>query len=218
VIVVVGSPVGRIVDGRITLAGMAAGSARAAASAGAQVQLVGRIGDDAAADALLLGMAAAGIGHVAVLRDPARPTPIAPDAPGADGADIAPPDVDADPAPMEPSAIELDAADVELGLRYLTDFTVLVLVPPAGEAVARVSIDGAQWASARLLLVVDDAAPSDLTLPPDAIVLEAPGDDPDGAFASVVGRLAAALDAGGSPEAAFASVVDASGWRVAPEP
>jgi hypothetical protein len=215
VIVVVGSPAGRSVDGRLTLAGIASETARAAAATGSKVQLVGRVGDDPPADALLLELAAAGIGHVAVLRDPARSTPIAPETPGADGDDAADPEIESDRSLALPS-IELDAGDVELGLRYLTDFAVLVLVPPAGEGVVRVVIDGAQWASARLVLVVERDAPPDLAIPPDAIVLEAPADDPDGAFATVVGRLAAALDAGGSPEDAFAQVVAAAGWSPAP--
>jgi hypothetical protein len=217
VIVVVGSPTGRIVDGGVALAGLAAGAARAAAAQGAAVQLVGRVGDDAAADSLLLALAASGVGHVAVLRDPARATPIAP-------AEASPGD---DPAAEwtrdrierdeEDWAIALDAGDVELGLRYLTEFSVLVLVPPAADAVARVAVDGAEWASARLVLVVGGEAETAVDLPPEAIVLEAPSEDPDDAFATVVGRLAAALDAGASPEAAFASVIDAAGWAPASE-
>jgi hypothetical protein len=66
------------------------------------------------------------------------------------------------------------------------------------------------------VLVVEHEAPPDLAVPPDAIVLEAPAEDPDGVFATVVGRLAAALDAGGSPEDAFAQVVAADGWSLAP--
>jgi pfkB family carbohydrate kinase len=221
VIVVVGSPAGRIVAGRITLAGTAAETARAAAMAGSQVQLVGRLGDDPDADALLLELAAAGVGHVAVLRDPARPTPIAPQARDGDSNDAAaapdtPSDAEGDGV-LTPSSIELDPGDVELGLRYLTDFTVLVLVPPATEAVTRIAIDGAGWASARLILVVRREASPDVAVPDDAIVLEAPTEDPDGAFATVVGRLAAALDAGGSPEEAFGSVVEAAGWSAAPD-
>ena len=39
------------------------------------VQLVGRVGEDPAGEATLLALARDGIGHVATLRDPARPTP-----------------------------------------------------------------------------------------------------------------------------------------------
>jgi hypothetical protein len=215
VIVVVGSPVGRIVDGRITLTGMAAVTARAAAVAGAEVQLVGRVGDDPGADALLLELAGAGIGHVAVLRDPARPTPVEGES-DADGTDDPEP-VDAGTEPTLPQhvPIELDPGDVELGLRYLTEFAVLVLEPPASPDVLRVAIEGARWANAALILVVEGETPPDLGSAPDAIVLAAPVDDPDGAFAMVVGRLAAALDAGADPATAFRDVVMTTGWAAA---
>jgi hypothetical protein len=213
VIVVVGSPVGRIVQPRITLSGMAGETARAAAAAGAEVQLVGRVGDDPAADALLLELAAAEIGHVAVLRDPARPTPVEREADA----------VSTDPEPLEsgteptvpPVPIELDPGDVDLGLRYLTEFAVLVIEPPASPDVLRVAIDGARWANAALILVVDGDTPPDVGSAPDAIVLEAPVDDPDGAFAMVVGRLAAALDAGADPATAFRDAVATTGWAAA---
>jgi sugar/nucleoside kinase (ribokinase family) len=215
VIVVVGSPAGRIVEGRITLAGMAGETARAAAATGAEVQLVGRVGGDPAADALLLALAAAGVGHVAVLRDPARPTPVEGEAVGDGSDDIDPVDTGAEPTAPQNPPIELDAGDVDLGLRYLTEFAVLVVAPPATADVLRMAVDGARWASAGLILVVDAEAPPDLALPPDAIVLEAPEDDPDGAFATVVGRLAAALDGGAAADAAFAQVVESAGWTVA---
>src|SRR6476469_7354812 len=75
-IVIVGSPIGRLVDGRVEAGGLAARAAVAAGQTGGAVQLVGRIGDDADADRLLLALASVGVGHVAVLRDPARATPI----------------------------------------------------------------------------------------------------------------------------------------------
>ena len=77
------------------------------------------------------------------------------------------------------------------------------------------AIDGARWANAALILVVDGEAPPDLGSATDAIVLEAPVDDPDGAFATIVGRLAAALDAGADPATAFRDVVTTSGWAPA---
>ena len=193
------------------LAGMAGITARAAAEAGAEVQLVGRIGDDPAADALLLELAAAKVGHVAVLRDPARPTPVE-----GELEELGPVDLDRDDPGAGSSRhvhpIELDAGDVDLGLRYLTDFEVLVLVPPAAADVVRVAVDGARWASAGLILVVEGEAPPDLPLPREAIVLAAPEDDADGAFAAVVGRLAAALDRGADPATAFGEAVASGGW------
>ena len=50
-------------------------------------------------------------------------------------------------------------------------------------------------------------------LPDLAIVLEAPSADPDEAFATLVGTLAARLDAGMDPGAAFsATMADARSW------
>ena len=57
-------------------AGRACEVALAAAAAGARVEIVARAGDDATGDALMLALSRAGIGHVAVLRDPSHPTPI----------------------------------------------------------------------------------------------------------------------------------------------
>jgi pfkB family carbohydrate kinase len=228
-IVIVGSPVGRLVDGRLGPGGLAARAAVAAASAGRAVQLVGRIGDDPDADRLMLALASTGVAHVAVLRDPSRATPIE-----LDGGPEEPPDASADAVASDaeggdevsarpaPNPIALDAADVELGLRYLTDYRVVVLTP-AGPDVVAVAADAARWATARLVVVVDGPDPSagsaaeapPSNLPPDAIVLEAPDADPDGAFAALVGRLAAALDTGADPATAFRDVISEAGWATA---
>ncbi len=61
-------------------AGLCVSIARAAVAAGAIVELVGSIGDDAAGDAVVVGLSRLGIGHAALLRDPAARTPL-PDAP-----------------------------------------------------------------------------------------------------------------------------------------
>jgi hypothetical protein len=47
------------------------------------------------------------------------------------------------------------------------------------------------------------------------VVLEAPASDPDGAFASLVGAFAAALDGGTEPGEAFRTSIVADGWTVA---
>ena len=86
-------------SGALVAAGLAADVALAAAAAGAPVQIVGRVGEDAAGEAALLDLARRGVGHVAVLRDAARATPVDQPAPGPDDAD----DVDdADAAPSAP--------------------------------------------------------------------------------------------------------------------
>jgi ribokinase len=209
VIVIVGSPVGRLADGRVETGGVAARAAIAAAQAGTSVQVVGRVGDDPDADRLLLALATGGVGHVAILRDPGRATPI-----GSDHPDLDPTDDDPQPA-TEAIPLELDAADVDLGLRYLTDYRVVVLVPPARPEVLTVVGDAARWAAARLVVVTDRADAPTASLPVDAIVLEAPESDPDGAFATLLGRLAAALDGGADPASAFRDAVSDAGWAVA---
>ena len=68
-IVVVGSPILIESDPRPRAGGLAVGVAVAAASAGGDVQLVGKTGDDAAGEAALLDLAGRKVGHVAILRD-----------------------------------------------------------------------------------------------------------------------------------------------------
>ena len=83
----------------------------------------------------VLDLAAAGVGHVAILREPGRPTPAlapepgelpSPDGPAlgealiADAAD----DVDAADPELSTAGLSLDAADLELALRYLPDYRV----------------------------------------------------------------------------------------------
>ncbi len=195
-IVVIGSPIGWLRDDGVAPAGTSARAALAAAAAGREVQLVGRVGDDPVADGLLLSLAAGGVGHVALLRDPARRTPLVP---GPWDEDAAPAHGDDEPPPpvAELTAIpSLDAGDVDLGLRYLTDYAVVVLAEHAEPDVAAVAAAAASWNGAQLVVVVEPGTEPPAGLPPDAIVFEAPADDPDGDFAALVGRFAAALDDG----------------------
>ena len=214
VIVVIGSPVGRLQDGDVVPTGNAARVALAAARAGASVQVVGRIGDDQVADEILLNLGRGGVGHVALLRDPALLTPIEVEL---TAEDVAPSWSDATNLPSADSAGRptLDAADVDLGLRYLNEFAVLVLAEPAGHDVVRVVVDAATWHAARLLVVVEGDATRVDGFPADAIVFEAPADDRDGVFANFVGTFAAALDDGTDPAEAFRSSIAAEGWTEA---
>ena len=217
-IVVVGSPIGRIVDGAIAAGGSASRVALAAAAAGHAVQLVGRTGDDPTAEALVLDLARGGVGHVALLRDGSRATPLEPEP----AIDLEPDDLD-DPSKRPAGEVEsasaptLDAADVDLGLRYLTEFAVVVLAEPAGPDVVRVVADAARWAEARLVLVVAAGGSVPDGLPADGIVFEAPDIDPDGVFARLVGDFTAALDDGAEPEDAFRASVASDGWRAGAE-
>ena len=215
-IVVIGSPIGWLREDVVVPTGTPARAALAAAAAGRQVQLIGRTGDDPAADALLLSLANGGVGHVALLRDPARPTPLvaepaSDDAAPASGAE----ERDESPAPQQPSRPSLDAGDVDLGLRYLGNYAVVVLAEPAGPGVARVIADAAGWSGAQLVVVVEPGAEPPAGLPPDAIVFEAPAADPDGDFAALVGRFAAALDDGYDAVVAFRASLAEEGWTVA---
>lgn len=225
-IVVVGNPAWRpgAVPGP---GGSAARIAVAAAAAGAAVELVGRAGDDPAGDALLFALTRAGVGHAAVLRDPARPTVLVGNAPEAE------PDGDAGPVPTTSDGVYgerggraaaeaealaangpiLEPADVALGLRYLTEYRVVVVAGDVPARVLPVVTESAAYAAAALVVLVPDASTVPPFLPDTAIVLAAPPADDDGAFARVVGGLAAALDRGEEPSAAFRAALAGSGWE-----
>jgi sugar/nucleoside kinase (ribokinase family) len=199
-------------------AGLAGAVALAAAGAGARVELVTRIGDDPTGDALLLAVAAAGVGHVATLRDAAHATMVAamPEEPvdlddePAGSAEQA----TADPSPV-PDAPTLDGADVGLALRYLPEYRVVVAAHPS-PAVLTEAIAAARWAGAHLVVALDpatDATPP-AEAPDDALVLAVDG-DADG-LGDALGRYAAAVDAGGAPAEAFATTLGA-GEPVGPE-
>jgi len=217
-IVVIGQPVLTRVDGNPVATGSAARIALTAADRGAAVQLIGKVGDDADGEALVLALGHGHVGHVALLRDPAHRTPVDVDAaideeltetdefprPGAGRAGGDPADRPA-----------LDAGDVELGLRYLTEFRVVVVADELGETALRVAADAAGWNNGTLLAVVPYGRPEPAGMPPDAIVLGAPVDDADGVFDRLVGQLAAAIDAGAHPQAAFREAVAGAGWEPA---
>ncbi len=215
-IVVIGSPIGRLRDLDVVAGGVAARVALAAAGAGSVVQLVGKTGDDPIADTVVLDLARGGVGHVALLRDPARATPmesLAPDDLGPD--DEAPPSATdpatattADPNPGP----ALEPADVDLGLRYLTDFRVVVLAEPANPEIVGIVAEAARWGASRMVMVVRNGEAVVDGLPADVVVFEAPDDDPDGLFASVVGTFAAGLDQGTDADAAFRASLGSDGW------
>ena len=211
-IVVVGTPAWRAAepagpDGR------ACRVALAAAERGAAVELIGRAGDDPAGDAMLLALAGAHVGHVALLRDPARPTPIiaavAEDEPSVTDSDA---DAVATPTPAIVSGPILEPADVSLGLRYLPAYDVIVVTDDVAAEVIPVAAEAAEFASAHLVVLVGEGSAPPDGLPADALVLQAPADDPDGAFATLVGAYAAALAAGEAPADAFTAARGAS-WE-----
>jgi hypothetical protein len=230
-IVVIGLPAYVESDDEGEAGGLAADVAVAAHGAGSAVELVGKIGDDAAGDAVVLALGRAGVGHAALLRDPGRPTPLLAAEPeaepaAAEGAQSGTAEreaterepTDAEPTaparlyPLEPDERpQLEAGDVALGLQYLNQAAVVVVAEPLAVAALAAVVDGAAFAGAQLVAVVPaGAGPADL--PPQATVLEAPPAD-DGSFARLVGTFAAGLDRGVPPAEAFAGAVEASGWE-----
>jgi NAD(P)-dependent dehydrogenase (short-subunit alcohol dehydrogenase family) len=235
VIVVVGDPVLRPADGGLPslASGRAAAIARACVRAGATVQLVGKVGDDAAGDQVLLSLTRDGVGHVALLRDAGRSTGIAvvpPAAVEADPSDADPdwatslvddsaeaaqgggaiPDEPDPPGATAPSSLAPE--DLDLALRYLTSFGVLVIAAPLTPATLAVAVESAAYAGAHLIHL----GPAD-GMPPvpvdDVTMLEPPPADPEDGFAALVGRYAAELDGGTRPAAAFRTALRASGWE-----
>jgi hypothetical protein len=224
VIVVVGQPAYRPPGpgARDAAVGLAAGIARAAASDGSTVQLVGKIGADPAGDALVLAMTLDGIGHAAVLRDPARPTPLVAESDPEDPADeislaespAAAPSpnvaglVPADPA-LRPA---LESADIQLALAYLNGIKVVVVADPLAPEAMEVVAEAARFNGADLIVL--GAAGGEIPIGPDAgTVLEAPADDPGEVFAGLVGRYAAGLDRGTHAREAFDTALAAAGWE-----
>jgi hypothetical protein len=219
-IVVVGLPAYRETGGEGGIGGLAAGAAMAAREAGASVELAGKIGDDAAGDAVVLALGRLGIGHAALLRDPTLPTPLLTDvAESAEGTDAADPAAGAEEAGVTTQLLPADAAarpgleagDVALGLQYLAGAAVVVLAEPLSAEAVAAAVEGAAFSGAQLVVAV--AAGAGLpALPPEATVLEAPEAD-DGSFARLVGCFAAGLDGGAAPAAAFAEAVRVVGWE-----
>jgi hypothetical protein len=209
-------------DGGVS--GLAGAVAIAAAGRGARVEAILKLGDDPDGDRVLLTLNRAGVGHAAILRDPARRTPMTSSATGT----AAPGDDDGEAidllgdaagqtrSPGEgepPPGLELAPADLELALEYLADLSVIVLADPSPSLVP-IAAEGAAFAAAALVIAGDLAAIPPGDVPAAATILAAPAHDPDGAFAALVAEYAVALDAGRDPAAAW----DAAMRRVGAEP
>lgn len=219
-IVVIGAVRMREAEGRAEAVGLAASIAGAAAGAGSRVEFVGRVGDDPAGDALVLALARAGIGHVAVIRDAAHRTTVLAGTEDLDGAT----DVDAtddesidadaegtaDSATPTPTPVELEGADAELALRYLPDIRAIVAVHAPADVVAK-AVAAAAWASAPLVLVVPPGSdqPDPEAELPDTATTVALADDEGSLGGAALGRFAAALDQGTDAHAAWDAMLDA---------
>jgi hypothetical protein len=217
VIVVIGAVAAGGIEGEVAPAGLTAQIARSAVAAGATVQLVTRLGEDAAGDAVLLALAALGIGHVATLRDaahatairasssePIDPVPSDSDDEAGEAATIVPVDAILDGIAIEPT---LEAADVGLALRYLDGYRVLVVVHPLDDDIVREVVAATAWASAHLVVVLRPGAGPPTGLPVESVLLEA--DDDADAVAALLGRYVAAVDDGAAPVAAFQATLGA---------
>ena len=168
-IVVIGQPVlAFVAEGNPVATGSAARIALAAADRGAAVQLIGKVGDDPDGEALVLALAQGQVGHVAVLRDPAHRTPVRIDDSDSIDEELTETDEVRAPAAERPGPHSadrpgLDAGDVELGLRYLTEFRVVVVADDLVETALRIAVDAAGWNNGTLLAVV----PTSLKAPQD---------------------------------------------------
>jgi hypothetical protein len=204
-------------DGERCAGGLAVEVASAAQRRGSAVELVGKVGNDGAGDAVVVALGRFGIGHAALLRDPILPTPVLATSPGSD--DEAEVDADGSVARLLPESADsrpgLEAADVELALRFLPAANVVVVADAVSEATTAAGVEGAAFSAAKLVFLVPAGATAP-AVPAEATVLEAPLDD-DGSFGRLVGVFAGALDAGVDAGAAFAEAVKAAGWEPAAE-
>jgi hypothetical protein len=72
-------------------------------------------------------------------------------------------------------------------------------------------MSAARYNEAALIVVSGDPAPSTVSLPEGALVVATSGSDADGGFASLLGRVAAAIDSGASAGEAFADFARRAG-------
>jgi hypothetical protein len=100
----------------------------------------------------------------------------------------------------------LEAADLELALRYLPGVGTIVLVDDGrGDLIATAAAAAAWGASG--LIVVAPGGNATADVPATALVLEPPARDLEGTFAGFVAALAVRLEAGEEPAAALRSTI-----------
>ena len=195
-------------DGELAPGGLAVEVAMAAGRAGVDVELVGSIGDDPEGDRIVVELGRAGVGHSALLRDPATRTPM-----------VGQPR-DARPLPR------LEAADVELGMRYLHECRVLVVGAELDPEALQKAQEGAEFHGAAVVMVAAVGTVDPEVLGPAVTLLERPAaedeeaiedavvvaaDDAD--FGAFVAEYALRLERGEGPADAFVAALGDSAWE-----
>jgi sugar/nucleoside kinase (ribokinase family) len=195
-------------DGELAPGGLAVEVALAAARVEAQVELVGAVGDDPEGDRIVVELGRAGVGHAALMRDPAARTPLV------------------GQARDERRLPRLDAADVELGLRYQHACRVLVIGAELAPEALAAAQEAAEFHGAAVVMVASTGAVDPETLGPQVTLLERPAvedsesvadavvvaaDDAD--FGAFVAEYAVRLDRGEAPAEAFAAAISESAWE-----
>ena len=102
----------------------------------------------------------------------------------------------------------MEAADLELALRYLPGVGTIVLVDDGRGELLATAAAAAAWGAAGLI-VVAPGGDGTAELPATALVLQPPASDSDGTFAGFVAALAIRLDAGEESVAALRSTIAA---------
>jgi len=195
-------------DGNLAPGGLAVEVALAVGGAGTVVELVGSIGDDPEGDRIVVELGRAGVGHSALLRDPATRTPLV-----------------GQPRDVRPLP-RLDAADVELGMRYMHECNVLVVGAELEPEALQKALDAADFHDAAVVMVasvgtvdpellganvtlLERPAAEDAEAVPDAVVVAA--DDAD--FAAFIADYAVRLEHGETSVRAFSAALGDSAWE-----
>jgi hypothetical protein len=202
-------------DGELAPGGLGVEIALARGQAGAAVELVGSIGDDAEGDRVVVALGQASVGHAALLRDPSMRTPPLGEAEADQGLP------------------RLEAADVELGLRYVADCRVLVIAEDLDPAARREALTAAEFHGAAVIMITSadsldlDALGAAVTLlerpglamaDVDAGEMDVPTDArtvaaQEAAFAGLVADYARRLDRGDAPAVAFRAALEGGAWE-----
>jgi hypothetical protein len=194
-------------DGPLAPGGLAAEIAMSIGRAGVGVEIVGSIGDDPEGDQVVVDLNSAGVGHAALLRDPAARTPTFMRSDGR-------------------ALPRLDAADVELGLSYVPECSVLVIAAVLEPDALAKTIEAADYHGAAVVVVapagsidaealgdavtlLERPAPEDQEETPDESTIAAD----ESAFGAFVAEYAVRLDQGEAPGLAFGAALGDSAWE-----